>query len=100
VGFDWPNVEGVVEKFLEEWGEVQAAESEEEREKELGDLLFSVVNLVRWNKLDAESLLRKANQRFKQRFAHIEENARLQGRNLSDLSLDEMEALWQEAKRR
>jgi tetrapyrrole methylase family protein/MazG family protein len=100
VGFDWPNVEGVVEKFLEEWGEVQAAESEEEREKELGDLLFSVVNLVRWNKLDAESLLRKANQRFKQRFAYIEENARLQGRNLSDLSLDEMEALWQEAKRR
>lgn len=99
VGFDWPNVEGVVEKFLEEWNEVQAAESEEEREKELGDLLFSVVNLVRWNKFDAESLLRKANQRFKQRFAHIEETARLQGRNLSDLSLDEMEALWQEAKR-
>ena len=99
VGFDWPNVEGVVDKFLEEWGEVQAAATQEEHERELGDLLFSVVNLVRWNKFDAETLLRKANQRFKHRFAHIEENARLQGRNLSELSLDEMEALWQEAKK-
>ena len=65
---------------------------------ELGDLLFAVVNLVRWNKLDAEGVLRKANQRFKQRFAHIEKTAREQGRKLTELSLDEMEALWQEAK--
>jgi tetrapyrrole methylase family protein/MazG family protein len=99
VGFDWPTIAGVVDKFLEEWGEVQAAADEEELEKELGDLLFSAVNLARWNKFDAESMLRKANQRFKQRFTHIEEGARLQGRSLTDLSLDEMEALWQEAKR-
>lgn len=98
VGFDWPNVEGVIEKVLEEWREVSAAADQEEREKELGDLLFSVVNLVRWYKLDAETLLRKANQRFKQRFAHIEQAARQQGRKLTELSLDEMESLWQEAK--
>ena len=98
MGFNWPNVEGVIEKELEEWREVSAAADQEEREKELGDLLFSVVNLVRWYKLDAKTLLRKANLRFKQRFAHIEQAARQQGRKLTELSLDEMESLWQEAK--
>jgi tetrapyrrole methylase family protein / MazG family protein len=98
VGFDWPNIEGVIAKFMEEWREVEAASEPEEREMELGDLLFSAVNLVRWNKLDAESLLRKANLRFKQRFAHIEQAARTQNLKLANLSLDEMEALWQEAK--
>lgn len=99
VGFDWPNVEGVIEKVLEEWREVSEAADAEEREKELGDLLFSVVNLVRWYKVDAETLLRKASQRFKQRFAHIEQSARDQGRKLTEMSLDEMESLWQEAKK-
>jgi tetrapyrrole methylase family protein / MazG family protein len=98
VGFDWPSIDGVIEKLMEEWREVEAAEEPEEREHELGDLLFSAVNLVRWNKFDAESLLRKASQRFRQRFAHIEQAARAQGRKLTELSLDEMEALWQEAK--
>lgn len=98
VGFDWPSIDGVIAKFMEEWGEVEAAGAPDEREKELGDLLFSAVNLVRWHKLDAEGLLRKANLRFKQRFAHIEHTASRQGRKLTDMSLDEMEALWQEAK--
>lgn len=99
VGFDWPNVEGVIEKVIEEWHEVENALNDDEREKELGDLLFSVVNLVRWHKFDAETLLRKASLRFKQRFAHIENAASSQGRKLTELSLDEMEALWQEAKK-
>jgi tetrapyrrole methylase family protein/MazG family protein len=99
VGFDWANMAGVIEKFQEEWREVSEAGSPGDREDELGDLLFSAVNLVRWHKADAETLLRKANLRFKQRFAHIEQAARQQGRAPSDLSLDEMEALWQEAKR-
>lgn len=98
VGFDWPSIDGVIAKFMEEWGEVEAANEPEEREMELGDLLFAAVNLVRWNKLDAEGVMRKANQRFRQRFAHIEHSARTQGRKLTELSLDEMEALWQEAK--
>lgn len=99
VGFDWPNLEGVVEKVLEEWREVAEAGDAQEREKELGDLLFAAVNLVRWYKANAETLLRSANKRFKARFEYIEQSARSQGRQLADLSLDEMEALWQEAKK-
>jgi uncharacterized protein YabN with tetrapyrrole methylase and pyrophosphatase domain len=99
VGFDWPDISGVREKLLEEWREVEAAQGDE-LEKELGDLLFSVVNLVRWNKFDAETALRKANQRFLQRFRQIEAGARGQQRKLTDLSLDEMETLWQESKKR
>jgi len=57
------------------------------------------VNLVRWKKLDAESLLRQANGKFKQRFTYLEEKARTQGKNLAGMSLDEMESYWQEAKR-
>jgi tetrapyrrole methylase family protein / MazG family protein len=100
VGFDWPDIDGVIEKFQEEWREVIEAGDPEEQEKELGDLLFSAVNLVRWQKADAEAALRKANLRFKQRFTYIEQAAHQQSRSLTDLSLDEMEAFWQEAKRR
>lgn len=100
VGFDWPGIEGVIEKVQEEWREITAASGAAERENELGDLLFSVVNLVRWYKADAESLLRRANLRFKQRFAFIEQSARAQDRKLTDLTLQEMEDLWQAAKRR
>ena len=64
----------------------------------MGDLLFAVVNLARWLKVDPESALREANQRFRKRFSHIEDTAREHGRSISDLSLDEMEALWQAAK--
>lgn len=100
VGFDWPEIEGVIEKLKEEWQEVSEARSEEELHNELGDLLFATVNLVRWHKADAETLLRKSSQRFRQRFAHIEQTAREQDRKLTDLSLDEMEALWQAAKKK
>ncbi len=98
VGFDWPDIEGVKDKLLEEWREVAAASGKDQLEKELGDLLFSVVNLVRWYQLDAETTLRKANQRFFHRFKFIEAGARKMDRNLSDLSMNEMETLWQEAK--
>jgi tetrapyrrole methylase family protein / MazG family protein len=99
VGFDWPNIEGVTDKVMEEWREVAAASGPDEVEHELGDLFFAVVNLARWYKVDAESMLRKANQRFKRRFAHIEQAARDQERSVSDMTLDGMENLWQEAKR-
>ena len=98
VGFDWSDIDGVRAKVIEEWHEVAEAQGEE-IEKELGDLLFAVVNLVRWHKLDAETALRKASQRFYGRFKHIEASARVQDRKMSDMSMDEMEALWQEAKR-
>lgn len=98
VGFDWPDIQGVLDKMDEELGEVHAAADGQERFDEVGDLLFAVANLARWYKVDPESALRATNARFRQRFAYIEAGARVQGRAVSDLSLDEMEALWQEAK--
>lgn len=98
VGFDWPEIEGVLDKIAEEIEEVKQAKDADELANEIGDLLFALVNLARWKKVDAESALRGTNMRFKQRFAHVEAGARRQGRSLSDLSLDEMEALWQEGK--
>ncbi len=99
VGFDWPDSAGVLDKIIEEIQEVKGAgQDEEEFAKELGDLLFALVNFARWKKADAESALRGTNLKFKRRFAHIEQGAKKQGRPLSDLSLDEMESLWQAAK--
>ena len=98
VGFDWPEIQGVWDKVSEELEEVRQAATPQEQEAEIGDLLFAIVNLARWLKVDSESALRAANQRFKRRFSQIEQNARLQGRSTADLTLDEMEALWQKAK--
>ncbi len=99
VGFDWPEIEGVLEKIAEEVEEVKRATNAEELADEIGDLLFALVNLARWKKVDAESALRGTNMKFKRRFGYVEQGAKKQDRELSALSLDEMEALWQEAKR-
>lgn len=99
VGFDWSEIQPVLDKVFEEINEVQTAKDEGEREKEMGDLLFAVVNLARWYKVDAESALRAANRRFRQRFAHIEARARQAGRDLTSMSLEEMDRWWDEAKR-
>ncbi len=98
VGFDWREVTGVLDKICEEAGEVRTA-NDDQRAAELGDLLFAVVNLARWYKVDAESALRESNLRFRRRFSYIEKTARAQGRELSAMSLEEMDALWDEAKR-
>jgi tetrapyrrole methylase family protein/MazG family protein len=97
VGFDWPEIQGVVDKVQEEWQEVLKA-SEAERSDEIGDLLFAVVNLARWYKVEPESALREANIRFRRRFRYIENIAREQGVAVSKLSLGELERLWQKAK--
>lgn len=98
VGFDWPAIEGVLEKIAEEIEEVRAAPDNDARTRELGDLLFSVVNLARWDKIDAESALRETNARFRARFSHIERAAQERNIALGDLSVDEMNRLWDEAK--
>lgn len=98
VGFDWPNVKGVIAKIEEEFEETLNAPNQDERAAEIGDLLFAVVNLARWFDIDAESALRQANARFYRRFTHLETAAKREGRELSDFSLDEMETLWQAAK--
>jgi tetrapyrrole methylase family protein/MazG family protein len=100
VGFDWPNVEGVMAKVAEEIEELQGTSDASEREEELGDLFFSVVNLARWLKVDAESALRTANARFARRFTAMEDLCRQRGQHLADLSLVEQDALWEEVKNR
>jgi tetrapyrrole methylase family protein / MazG family protein len=98
VGFDWPEIEDVLDKVREEIEEVKTAESPEQVKGELGDLFFVLVNLARWRGVDAESALREANLKFKRRFAHVEKSAKAQGRNLSDMTLEEMDSFWNEAK--
>ncbi len=99
VGFDWKEVSGVLDKINEEIQEVREVTNQEELIAEMGDLFFALVNLARWKKVDAEAALRGTSMRFKKRFAYVEQGAKKQGRKLSDMSIDEMEALWQEAKR-
>ena len=79
--------------------EIKAAQNLEEVTAELGDLFFVLVNLARWRKVDAESALRATNLKFKKRFGYVEKGAKAQGRSLSDMTLEEMDALWNEAKR-
>lgn len=103
VGFDWPSIRGVWAKIREEIGELQEAEKERNRrgkEAELGDLLFSLVNLARHYDLSAEEALRKANRRFDRRFRRMEADLRGKGRSLEETSLAEMDLLWNRAKRK
>jgi tetrapyrrole methylase family protein/MazG family protein len=99
VGFDWPDISGVMAKVREELAEVEAAVQPEEREAEVGDLLFAVVNLARWLDVDPEAALRQANQRFAARFARMESAAQGEGRDLRALTLEEMDRLWEAAKK-
>ena len=117
VGFDWPEIEGLFEKLTEETQELRTninelpAEalkagsklqiSEELRgriEDEVGDLFFVLVNIARYLSVDPESALRKTNRKFRRRFGWLEEQLRQQGKSLQKTSLEDMEALWQQAK--
>jgi len=99
VGFDWRELGGVLDKVQEEIREVQGAEDEVRRAEEVGDLLFAVVNLARWVKVEPESALREANQRFRRRFERMEAVARARGVSLGTLGLEELDKMWGEAKR-
>ncbi len=99
VGFDWEDAGGVLDKVAEELAEIADAEDDAEREREMGDLLFSVVNAARWMNIDSETSLRAADERFRQRFATMEALSRERSVDLKSLDLDAKEALWQEAKR-
>ncbi len=98
-GFDWPDVSGVLAKLDEERLELANATTDEEREHEVGDLLFVLVNLARFSKVDPEQALRRSNARFRERFRFVEEKLAARGKALGESTLDEMEAAWQEAKR-
>ena len=98
VGFEWPNIEGVLEKVVEEAREVVEATDPDHLESEIGDLLFSVVNLARWRNVDPESALRATNSRFSRRFRQLEALAATQGKTLPEMSINEMDALWDTVK--
>jgi ATP diphosphatase len=95
-GFDWPDASGAREKIVEELAEIEAADSNEQREAEVGDLLFSVVNYARHLGVDPEAALRGSSERFESRFRLVEQMTQAP---LSELSIDQLEALWQQAKR-
>ncbi|PSJ37227.1 nucleoside triphosphate pyrophosphohydrolase [Allosphingosinicella deserti] len=96
VGFDWPDISGPRAKIDEEIAEVEAAVTDEERESEVGDLLFSVVNYARHLGIDPEAALRNAVERFERRFRKVEEIA---DKPLKEIQIEDLEALWQQAKR-
>ena len=98
VGFDWPEIEGVLDKVKEEIEEIKNAETDFELASEIGDLFFALVNVARWKNVDAESALRRTNMKFKQRFGYVEREAKKEARNLSDLTLEEMDMRWNAAK--
>ena len=98
IGFDWPEIEGVLDTIGEEVLEIKAATNQNQLAEEIGDLLFVLVNLARWKGVDAESALRATNNKFKTRFGFVEQSARKQGMSLSDMSLAQMDKLWDQAK--
>ena len=97
-GFDWDEIKGVLAKVQEELSELDRAASQKEREAELGDILFALVNTGRWLGIDTEGALRRANARFYRRFTHMEKLCLERSLSFTDLSMSEKEALWQEAK--
>ena len=101
VGFDWEKKEDVWKKVREELGELEAELQKEDKERstnELGDFLFSVINAARLYKLNPDNALERTNQKFISRFGYIEEHSIRAGRPLTDMTLEEMDALWNEVK--
>lgn len=102
VGFDWSHTDEVFAKVIEElheFEETMVSGDEERMEAELGDLLFAIVNLGRFLSINPEEALRKTIGRFTRRFGHIEETLQARGVNMKDATLEEMEELWEEAKK-
>lgn len=101
VGFDWPDVSGALDKVEEELAEVRAAiGGDGDVEEEIGDLIFAVTNVSRFVKVDSERATEKTCNKFVRRFADMEQQAKAQGKQLSELTLGEMDALWDEAKKK
>ncbi|MBQ1624319.1 MAG: nucleoside triphosphate pyrophosphohydrolase, partial [Bacteroidales bacterium] len=101
VGFDWEKKEDVWDKVAEELGELRAelsGDSKERQEAELGDFIFSVVNAARLYHLNPDTALERTNAKFKRRFTYLELRAKELGRDLNEMTLAEMDALWDEAK--
>ncbi len=99
VGFDWPDVQGPIDKLNEELDELAAANTNDARILEAGDVLFAAVNIVRAYGISPEHALKATNAKFEKRFRQMENMASSRGLSIADMTIDEMEALWVEAKR-
>jgi len=98
LGYDWPSIDGVLDKVREEVGELVEAEDDAHRTEELGDLLFVLVNVGRKSGIEVEAALRAANEKFRRRFRHVELAAAARGTALRDMTFEELDALWDAAK--
>lgn len=102
-GFDWPSVEGAFEKFQEEWqefrDEVENGTAQKQMD-ELGDVLFTIVNIARFLKLSPEEAMNHANEKFKSRFQHVEQCVEQEGKEFGAFTLEQLEGFWQDAKRK
>ena len=100
VGFDWENDQGVIDKLAEELGEFQHAATKKEKTEEIGDILFTMANIARRQGIELEVALREANQKFYKRFNYMEAVCKKRSIKIGDLSFDEQNALWDEAKKK
>ncbi len=104
VGFDWPEIDAVFDKLQEEITELREAiadgSASEAVADEVGDVLFTMVNVARFLHIDSESALKRSNRKFRSRFRYVEDQLALEGKTAADASVEDMEALWQQAKRR
>ena len=98
VGFDWPNVDGVLDKLVEEIGELREAKNDSEREEEFGDLLFTIVNYSRFIDTNPEDALRKSTNKFMARFRLVEAEVLASGRAWREYTPEELDLLWNRAK--
>ncbi len=98
VGFDWPSVDGALEKLSEEVGELAQAENAMDIEAEMGDVFFALVNVARLKGIDPEAALQKSNDKFLRRFNYIEEKINAQAQNFENYSLEQLDKIWDEAK--
>jgi XTP/dITP diphosphohydrolase len=98
VGFDWPNKTQVWAKVKEELLEFEQAKSTQNREQELGDLFFAMINYARFENINPDDALEYTNRKFKKRFEYIEQQATTAGKSLTELSLSEMDVWWNESK--
>jgi MazG family protein len=98
IGYDWPSIDGVLDKVTEELDELRAATTPAERAEELGDLLFVLTNVGRWHDIEVEAALRAANEKFRRRFRRVERMAAERQVALRDLSFEELDSMWDAAK--
>jgi len=99
VGFDWTSKQEVWEKYEEELLEFTQSQTDKDKEEEFGDLLFSLINVARWEGVNPDDALEKANKKFRERFEYLEKKAKKEEKILKDLTLSEMNNYWEQAKK-